>query len=326
MQLKFATGVSAMRAWFSLSRSTLANHSDRLNAINVFPVPDGDTGTNLYLTLASMDGSERADGGDLGAVLGAAGRTMLDNARGNSGTLIAVFFTGFAEPLAGHERLTATLLERALERGRLRSYSALSDPVEGTMLTSMRAAAEAAENYLRSEGDDGSNRAVGESLGWVVTAVKDAVAGSEAELQVLADAGVVDAGAVGFLLVMDCLAASVTGSEVDESLLEHLDGYAIQDEAIHQHLPQDTGFEVMCSIELDPLGAASLRVELDALGDSVIMSTVGATDAGYRWRVHVHAPDSRPVLEALGRFGTANNVVVTALGDRTDGDGDTGHA
>jgi uncharacterized protein len=252
---------------------------------------------------------------DLGEWLGLAGRAGMEAARGNSGTLLAVFLAGFGEPLRGEQRLNGPLLAAALESGRVRAWSALSEPVPGTMLSVVAVAADAAGTALRkTTADPASRAAVLEILDAVRGACLRAVVDTEAQLDPLASAEVVDAGAVGMMLVLDSLRAAVTGEPLDESRYLSLHGYGIQDPHIHQGQPVQDGVEVMCTVELEPLEAATLRARLDALGDSVIMSTVSDLgDGGYRWRVHVHAPEAEEALGAIREFGDPVNVSVTDL-------------
>ncbi|WP_115788785.1 DAK2 domain-containing protein [Arthrobacter silvisoli] len=343
-----------MKRWLGKAETTLGNHSDRLNAINIFPVADGDTGTNLYLTVrAAVSALSAADGkearspesgqakteqlkaeqaNDVGAVLAAAGRAAMEQARGNSGTLFAVFLCAMAEPLAGHGRLSAPLLAAALHRAQIRSWSALSEPVSGTMLSVLEAAAQAAGEVDAAQNGDDSNHALGLALDAAVDAALRAVVRTEEQLAPLHDAHVVDAGGVGMLLVLDCLRSAVLGEELQDELLDGLHGYDVQDPHIHTGLPDDEGVEVMCTIELSPLAAATLRQKLDELGDSVIMSQVGSVtasgsqdgdeqddddvdgiEASYRWRVHVHVPEAGPAVEAIRALGEPSDISVSQL-------------
>ena len=116
-----------MKRWLGKAETALGNHSDRLNAINIFPVADGDTGTNLYVTVRAAARAVSAGGDqpahmDVGAVLATAGQAAMEEARGNSGTLLSVFLSAAAEPLAGHTRLTSTLLAAALNRAQIRAW------------------------------------------------------------------------------------------------------------------------------------------------------------------------------------------------------------
>ncbi|MFP3578447.1 DAK2 domain-containing protein [Arthrobacter sp. SIMBA_036] len=321
-----------MRRWLGKAEVVLGNHSDRLNAINIFPVADGDTGTNLYLTVraavAAVGGtapetSETSN--DVGAVLSRAGQAAMEQARGNSGTLFAVFLSAAAEPLAGKSRLSAPLLAAALNRAQIRAWSALSEPVAGTMLSVLEAAAKAAQATDASQNGDDSNHALGLALDAVVEAAVQAVVRTEGELAQLQAARVVDAGGVGMLLVLDCLRSAVLGEELQDELLEGLHGYKLQDPHIHEQMPADDGVEVMCTIDLSPLNAAILRQRLDEMGDSVIMSQVGAAagnddddddsvvEKSYRWRVHVHVADPGPAVALIRSLGDPTDIAVSEL-------------
>jgi dihydroxyacetone kinase-like predicted kinase len=312
-----------MKRWLGKAETALGNHSDRLNAINIFPVADGDTGTNLYLTVraAARSLSDTPPDGavtqnDVGAVLAKAGQAAMEQARGNSGTLFSVFLCAAAEPLSGQQRLTASLLATALNRAQIRAWSALSDPVPGTMLSVMEAAARAAAAVDAAQKGNDSNHALGLVLDAAVLAALEAVVRTEEQLDALQAAHVVDAGGVGMLLILDCLRSAVLGEELQSELLDGLHGYDVQDPHIHADLPDDDGVEVMCTVSLSPLDAATLRQRLDELGDSVIMSQVERSPdpAGrYRWRVHAHVMDSGPALEMIRSLGEPTDVAVSEL-------------
>ncbi|MET3903566.1 DAK2 domain-containing protein [Paenarthrobacter sp. 4246] len=321
-----------MKRWLGKAEVVLGNHSDRLNAINIFPVADGDTGTNLYLTVraavSALDGAapdSTETGNDVGAVLWRAGQAAMEQARGNSGTLFAVFLCATAEPLAGKSRLSAPLLATALNRAQIRAWSALSEPVAGTMLSVLEAASDAAQAVDASQNSDDSNHALGLALDAIVEAAYQAVVRTEGELAQLQEAHVVDAGGVGMLLILDCLRSAVLGEELQDELLDGLHGYKLQDPHIHERMPADDGVEVMCTINLSPLNAAILRQRLDEMGDSVIMSQVGGArsqndedeestvEASYRWRVHVHVPDPEPAVALIRSLGEPTDIAVSQL-------------
>ncbi|MGO4803854.1 DAK2 domain-containing protein [Arthrobacter sp. 2MCAF15] len=329
-----------MKRWLGKAETTLGNHSDRLNAINIFPVADGDTGTNLYLTVRAAAHAADAvvEGGaaptsasataqshhaapdpslhDVGAVLARAGQVAMEQARGNSGTLFAVFLCAAAEPLAGHTRISSPLLAAALNRAQIRAWSALSDPVPGTMLSVMEAAARAAAAVDSAHDGDDSNQTLGLALDAAVEAALAAVVRTEEQLDALQAAHVVDAGGVGMLLILDCLRSAVLGEELQSELLDGLHGYDVQDPHIHVGMPRDEGVEVMCTISLSPLDAAMMRQRLDEMGDSVIMSQVGggADEAGlYRWRVHVHVLDADLAVALIRSLGEPTDISVSEL-------------
>lgn len=332
LQTKIAANAHAMKRWLGKAEVVLGNHSDRLNAINIFPVADGDTGTNLYLTVraavaalgeTATDAAET--GNDVGALLSRAGQAAMEQARGNSGTLFAVFLCAAAEPLVGKSRLSAPLLATALNRAQIRAWSALSEPVAGTMLSVLEAAAHAAQDVDATQSGDDSNHALGLSLDAVVDAAYQAVVRTEDELAQLHEARVVDAGGVGMLLVLDCLRSAVLGEELQDELLDGLHGYKLQDPHIHERMPADDGVEVMCTINLSPLNAAILRQRLDEMGESVIMSQVGGAqgsdddddesnvEVSYRWRVHVHVPDPEPAVALIRSLGEPTDIAVSQL-------------
>ncbi|WP_051478900.1 DAK2 domain-containing protein [Arthrobacter sp. H5] len=302
-----------MKRWLSKAEESLGNHSDRLNAINIFPVADGDTGTNLYITVrAAARAAAEVETQDLGELLKTAGQAAMEDARGNSGTLFAVFLSAVAEPLHGAARLSGPLLATALNRAQIRSWSALSDPVPGTMLSVLEASAIGAATVDNVQHGDDSNHALAMTLQAAVESALEAVVQTESQLGVLTKAKVVDAGGVGFLLIMDALRAASLGEELLDELLDGLHGYDVQAPHIHNGIDTD-GVEVMCTINLSPLDAATLRLHLDELGDSVIMSAVTEVEEGYRWRVHVHVPDAAPALKLIEDAGQPTNVSVTQL-------------
>lgn len=315
-----------MRRWLADAETVLANHSDRLNAINIFPVADGDTGTNLYHTVcAASAAAAGAPGNDVGTLLAAAGQAAMEDAWGNSGTLFAVFLDAFAASLAGHQRLSAPLLARALHRAQIRAWSALSEPVGGTMLSVLEAAAEGAASVSGREVHEDSNVALAAALDAAVEAALGAVVATETQLGVLTKAHVVDAGGVGLLLVIAALRTAVLGEGIPEDTLETLHGFRVQDPHIHGDQPETQGVEIMFTITLSPLDAADLRRRLDEVGDSVIMSPVGAFDdvaGACRWRVHVHVMDPDSTLALIRTVGEPERVAVTEL--RSDAPGPDG--
>jgi len=312
LQTKVAANTQALKRWLGKAEEVLGNHSDRLNAINIFPVADGDTGTNLYLTVRSAaQAAADVETTDVGQLLAVAGQAAMEQARGNSGTLFSVFLSALSEPLHGTTRLTGPLLAAALQRAEIRCWSALSDPVPGTMLSVIEAVSRAANSGEPHAGDH-SNHALAATLEAVVQAALEAVVETEDQLGPLAAAQVVDAGAVGFLLIMDTLRASALGQELQPEMLDGLRGYDVQDPHIHLDHAHE-GVEVMCTINLSPLDAATLRLQLDELGDSVILSAVTEVEGGYRWRIHAHVPAAEPALAAIRTFGEPANLSVTDL-------------
>ncbi|MGO3153244.1 MAG: DAK2 domain-containing protein [Galactobacter sp.] len=324
-----STGEAALRGWLDLAVSALGNHSDRLNAINVFPVADGDTGSNLYRTARSIQQALRdvpaVRGGtaDLGHVLGAAARTGLESAQGNSGTLLAVALCGFAEGLEGVTNLTGPVVARAIDVARVRAWSALSEPVEGTLLSTLSLAARAAGGSASMcTPDEPARQVLSKVFTAMLTASAEGVSQTRHQLASVQEARVVDAGAVGMHLVLESLVCAVMGTPLDEDFYDALPGYAVDAPDISEAAEQAEGVEVMCTVSMEPLAAATLRAELDSVGDSVLMtplprteSTAGEDHAGseFVWRVHVHVPDAEVALNAVRSQGEPTAISITSL-------------
>lgn len=311
-------GHAAVHRWFVLAEQALRAHGESLNRLNVFPVADSDTGANMLATMtAARQAIEQSSEDDLGALLAAAGTEAMAEARGNSGTLLAVLLTGFAEPLHGHERLTIDVLDQALEHGSVRAWSALSDPVAGTMLSVLDAVRSCAHQQVVAAEEPESRAALIASLESMIAVGRQAVTATEEELEALSRAGVVDSGGTGLLIVFDALRAAMTGTEPDPELLEGLHGLErepVQPSAAPAQNPDCV--EIMCTVRLDPLGAASLRHRLDEVGDSVIITPVDAEadDQGlYRWRIHVHAGSEEEASRAIHAAGEVTAYTAAPL-------------
>lgn len=213
MAITFLDGPRLSRAIIAGSQWVAAQRV-HLNDINVFPVPDGDTGTNLTLTLkVASDAVDAVGGRPLGEVASALSTSVLLGARGNAGIILAQFLRGFAREIRGVDRLYAPGMARALSAAVSGTYHAMANPVEGTMLTVLRDASEAA----------GSSVDAGETdLAVVLRAMRSVAARSLARtpelLPALRDAGVVDAGGEGFVDFLDGIARLLDGDEIGDAL------------------------------------------------------------------------------------------------------------
>lgn len=310
-------GQAAVHRWFLLAEQALRTHGEALNRLNVFPVADSDTGTNMLATMtAARRAAEQSDSEDLGVLLASAGAEAMAQARGNSGTLLAVLLSGFAEPLHGHERLTIRALDQALEHGSVRAWSALSDPVGGTMLSVLDAVRSCAREQTASSEEPESRAALIKALEVMLQAARAAVEATEQELGALRQAEVVDSGGTGLLVIFDALRAAVTGSDPDPELLQGLRGLQREPSEQPRRDSAAQDVEIMCTVRLDPLGAASLRHRLDEVGDSVIITPIDSEpdEAGsYRWRIHVHAQEEDAAARVIREAGEVTTYTAAAL-------------
>ncbi|MCX4547926.1 DAK2 domain-containing protein [Streptomyces sp. NBC_01387] len=304
-----------VRTWCSLALEALGRDREEIDAINVYPVADGDTGTNLYLTVESAAQAVEAvftahgtvDGASAPALadaMGAMAHGALIGARGNSGTILAQLLRGMAEVLgtpAGdddHSQLLSAALRRAAES----AYQAVAHPVEGTVLTVATAAAEAA---VVAGGSGGGCTAVARAAHEGARAALDATPG---QLAVLGRAGVVDAGGRGLVDVLAALAGAFSG---EAPVAERRRAAPVLPPHFTEDCPADGGpaFEVIYLLEAADDAVARLRTRLDALGDSLVV--VGGDGL---WNVHVHVNDAGAAVEAGVDAGRPYRIRITHFG------------
>jgi len=274
--------------------TALGEHAAQLDALNVFPVADRDTGTNLLLTAqAAWRGARAAAGSGLRTVARAAADAALRAAHGNSGVILSQFFRALAETVADRDDLDAATLASALDRADRLARQALLQPVEGTMITVLRAAAEAAQQAL-VEG-----ATLPELLRRVSDAAIEAVARTPEYLPILRERGVVDSGAQGLAVVFDAWAAWAQGTAPDlQPQPVSLPGF-----------PLDTrGSCINVLLEARGISEERIAAELAQLGESV--EIIGDTGL---LRVHLHAEQPERVLQTLQRYGRPLSVVIDDL-------------
>ncbi|MCW2765331.1 MAG: Dak phosphatase [Nocardioides sp.] len=299
-----------------IATDALAGAREEIDALNVYPVPDGDTGTNLYLTVsAARDAIRYATGGDpdadLQVALAAFARGALLGARGNSGVILSEMLGAIARRIAAAsaEERNATIMADALRRATDASYAAVGTPVEGTMLTVSRAASDAAMEVAR----DPSVRAR-DVFTSAAAAAREALARTPDQLQVLRDAGVVDAGGRGLSVILDAAETVLTGrrpTPVTSPIGRHT--IPIPHPAVPEHdlTPDGPSYEVMYLLDAEDDRIAALRKTLAELGDSLVV--VGGDRL---WNVHVHVDDVGAVIEAGIDAGRPYRVRVTHFAEQ----------
>lgn len=270
-------------------------HSDQINRINVFPVPDGDTGTNLSMTLAAVLAElERKPRDHAGDTLTRAADAALDGARGNSGAILAQFLLGMGDSAGSLAHLDTAEFSAAASLGARYAREALSEPREGTLLTLLTDFAREATRLSASGVRD--FRAM---FAQIMTTLRHSLADTQQQLEVLRSAGVVDAGALGLV-------------ELLQGFTDYLRTGAIDVSAAPTHEPGEPmtataplgaqRYCVECMIAGSQLPVRQLREGLSSLGDSLV---VGGTHA--RLRVHIHSNDPQRVFALAARFGAISN-------------------
>ena len=303
---------SALRNWAHTSVGDLIAHTDEINRLNVFPVADADTGTNMLFTMraawAQADAS--AGGHDVVEVATALANGALHGARGNSGVILSQILRGLADVAAeaaserdgGLADVDGAVLADSLRHAVGLVVASMGEAVPGTIVSVLQASAEAAEDAV-------ADRA---GLGDVVTAAADAAVTAldktTEQLDVLTDAGVVDAGGRGLLVLLDALAKTVSGHAPTRQ--EYVPAPPDRENTIAAPGPLFEVMYLLSGCRAD--GVEHLRQRLDELGDSVAIAA-SASDGGGRYSVHVHSDDAGGAIEAALPFGTPSRIQITAL-------------
>ncbi|GAA4802804.1 DAK2 domain-containing protein [Nocardioides caeni] len=311
--------LDAVVRFVDIAVDALATAREEIDALNVYPVPDGDTGTNMYLTVvaardAIREALDRPDA-DRSAVLAALVRGALLGARGNSGVILSEMLGASVRRLAAADPTepNARALAAALAQASAASYAAVGEPVEGTMLSVLKAAAGGAARRAEQDGARSS-----EVLADAAAAAREALARTPEQLDVLARAGVVDAGGRGLSVILDAAETVLTGRR-PIAVTAPLGSHAIpvpQSMSGVDHLSADgPAYEVMylldaqgCETEED---VAALRARLGELGDSVVV--VGGEGL---WNVHVHTDDVGAAIEAGLDLGRPHRIRVTHFAEQ----------
>jgi DAK2 domain fusion protein YloV len=306
---------AGLLAAFRAAVDNLAVHVDEVNALNVFPVPDGDTGTNMLATVrAALVEAEAVADPSADRVAQAISFGALMGARGNSGVIASQIFRGMADGLGGKQRFGGAELAHALTQGTATAYKAVAKPVEGTILTVVREAAAAAVSAADMGGD------LEDVLTAAVNGARQAVAKTPSLLPILRDAGVVDAGGEGlYRLLEGTLQYLVSRGPAPILGMDATAGAAaaVPARASSRSGPSGEvfGYETMFLLQSRgvPLDVASLRASLEKMGESVLVAGDSQTA-----KVHVHSDRPDEVI-ALGLLlGALTRITVENLDAQSD--------
>ncbi|WP_433721554.1 DAK2 domain-containing protein [Actinoplanes sp. CA-051413] len=327
---------AAVRRWCGGGLAALRAHQHEIDELNVYPVPDGDTGTNLVLTLTSAqqalddapDQQPTAGSTALGGTMRLMARGALLGARGNSGVIVSQILRGMADTFATAVAVRGGELTRALRTASEAAYAAVAKPVEGTVLSVVAAAAEGAR---KTASDD--LVAVARAA---ARAAAEALARTPQQLPILARAGVVDAGGRGLVLLLEALvealnntgpspspmpAGSIAGLPAPKDPPLRTDGAVVGLDEIGSSDSdpgghEDLGYEVQYLLDAAPESVESLRGALGEMGDSLVIVGTGDGDPP-TWNVHVHVAvaDVGAAIEAGVVAGRPYRITVTHLED-----------
>ena len=291
-----------LRRMIISAAAAIENHKQALNELNVFPVPDGDTGTNMSMTITAAAGDLRkADDPDLGTAAKIAASAMLRGARGNSGVILSLLFRGISRKLKGCTDCDGVLWAQALQEGVDAAYKAVMKPAEGTILPVSRLAAAKAQEASQENNfiEFVQNAAVEEA--------KIALANTVNQNPVLKKAGVVDAGGKGWLTALEAMLSSIQGEDVVAQ--SAADAPAVKEAADFSDFNTEditftycTEFIVSRENDKDP---EELRAFLSQLGDSLVL-----VDDDEIIKVHVHTNDPGKALSEAVHYGSFVTVKV----------------
>jgi len=300
-----------LREMFAAATTWLEKSVSDIDALNVFPVPDGDTGTNMLLTMRStIEEAYRAPDRSASAVAQAMAKGALMGARGNSGVILSQIWRGLAQGFVGKGSLTGSDLADALQQSSTMAYKGLSNPVEGTILTVVREAAAAAQAQASNDRND-----LISVMEATVRAAKESVANTPTLLPVLREAGVIDAGGQGLYTIMEGALHYLKGETEQIQLRKPM--MIASSVPLPVRLPQMAVSEVpygyctefiLKGEELDP---DKIRLRLDKKGESLIVVGDESTV-----RVHIHTLDPGNVIHYVTSLGTTHKVSIRNMDEQ----------
>ncbi len=304
-----ALDAAALRQVVTVFRDALVDHREAVNNLNVYPVPDGDTGTNMSLTLRSVvDELDGADA-DMGSICKAIAHGSLMGARGNSGVIMSQILRGFSGIAADAEQVDGALFAKALAAAAEGAYGAVGNPVEGTILTVVRESSEAAVAAADGGADllgvlDAARTEGGASLERTPTLLK-----------VLADAGVVDAGGSGFLLFLDAALNVVDDRPLPEPDVQAPPEFEMErpDGDDHEKSIADLRYEVMFLLDAPDESIDAFKAAWAEVGDSIVV--VGGDGI---FNCHIHCDDIGAAIECGIDVGRPHKIRVTDLLEELD--------
>ncbi len=286
--------------------NALNNDQAVINALNVFPVPDGDTGVNMSLTMSTLQNLQNFNG-TVSECATKVADYMLRAARGNSGAILSLFFRGFAKAVKGLDEVDAADVARALNQGTKEAYGAVMTPTEGTILTVMRMCAERAVEATKRGEYQGDIVGL---FGLILRSANEALAMTPELLPVLKEANVVDAGGSGFVTVLAGMLAALNGQPVERVGGNEPATAAAADFGSFETGDIRFGYCTECIVDKDEANkgegsCTDLKDYLAGLGDSLVF-----IDDENMIKIHVHTNHPGKVLEKALRYGSLYTVKI----------------
>ncbi|MBQ3201881.1 MAG: DAK2 domain-containing protein [Clostridia bacterium] len=299
-------GGALLREMFLTGAALLDKNKALIDSLNVFPVPDGDTGTNMHMTMqGAVKEIREVKSEKVADVAAAASLGSLKGARGNSGVILSQILRGFSRALAGAEEMDAQLLAQALKTGTEAAYKAVMKPKEGTMLTVSRMIGEAVEKAA----EEGAN--VYKLIDLIIESGEAALRITPDLLPVLKEAGVVDSGGKGLVTIFRGFKMAIDGEEIEDYVDDYTASSAVEETASFEDL-EDIKFGYCTEFFIIHLDESFTEADLDRLreklmkiGDSVVI----AHDADFV-KVHVHSNCPGKILQLALRLGEVDRIKI----------------
>jgi hypothetical protein len=314
-----------LKAAFSAATDRMEEFRDAVNALNVFPVPDGDTGTNMLLTMqAAMEAATRecpdCQEHSVASVSSSLAQGAFFGARGNSGVILSQFFKGFSDALDGKKFLTTKDLPLAFKLASEGAYHSVGSPAEGTMLTVFRKASEAIQ------GEDSDLLGLWETA-YIASQV--ALERTPEQLPVLQESGVVDAGGFGVVILIGSILRCISGSTLDLSELSRFQGADHHVGSIRpEYLDGTTGKEWGFCTQLIISRVNGRTLDLEQIRnhfEETALSTVVVGDQE-NVRVHIHVEDPAPAIRYAESYGSVSDLKIENMDSQNEQFANNGHA
>lgn len=278
----------------------LKKHIDIVNDLNVFPVPDGDTGDNMYLTInGGLNSLKNINDNAIGVKAEALANGMLLNARGNSGVILSQFFNGIALSLKDKINADTKVIAKALKEGVNKAYASVVNPVEGTMLTVIREATENAINNLEK------NESIGDFFDYYLNEMKSSLDRTPDLLFSLKEADVVDSGGKGLVYIVEGMKSAIDGKEIENNEEQNVNISSVDFSKFNEDSIMEYGYctEFLlqlqkCKCDVNSFDVKELIKFLETIGDSIV-----AVKTNSIVKVHVHTLTPYKALEYAQRFG-----------------------
>ena len=285
----------------------LITHQKTLDEINVFPVPDGDTGTNMVLTMKSAKSEfDKENENDAGKIAEAMSNGALMGARGNSGVILSQFLRGWASALYNSEIISPIQIVNALKQGMEFSYESVSNPVEGTMLTVIKYAYEGAYSAYNNISNN-----IREIWDEAYKSAKEALDYTPELLPILKQAQVVDAGGLGIVAIMNGMKSYFNGTHNTTPSKIQVENSTIAENFIFDTNDEEFGNCIQFIINNPTMTKTTLENKFSSLASSVVI-----VDTKKLFRIHVHSEDPDPILELSKEIGTLSDINIQNMDDQ----------